>query len=182
MGQNKAQRAAAERAKKSQGQSAAPEVQPQPAAEAKQPVAEQPKPTTPAPPSKQTQTIEKLTVAFREQRQIEVKPEMLTQDGKYINLLIGKDWPIIQIGASGGIVLPVIKSYPKAFEAAIESDKLLAKQNARDQKKAAASAPAPPAAAQPAPAPAPAAAKETPTAKKGKAHQQIEQQLQSASA
>ena len=166
MGQNKQQKQAAERAKKS----AAPD-QPQPPAVA---VAEPSKPATPAPASKQQQTIEKLTVALREQRQIEVKPEMLTQDGKYILINIGPTWPTIQVGASGGIVLPAIKSYPKAFEAAIEGDKLLAKQNARDQKK---TAPATP----PTPAPAPAP-KETPAAKKAKAHTQIEQQLSSATA
>jgi hypothetical protein len=144
MSQTKAQKAAAERAKKTAAQ---PEVQP--AVETKRPAAvEQSKPATqtakpapaaaaPAQPSKQTQTIEKLTVALREQRQIEVKPEMLIQDGKYINLLISTEWPIIQIGASGGIVLPAIKSYPKAFAAALEGDKLLAKQNEREAKKTA---------------------------------------------
>jgi hypothetical protein len=152
MSQTKTQKAAAERAKKTAAQQ---EVQP--VAETKQPAAvEQSKPATqtakPAPaaaaqPSKQTQTIEKLTVALRQQRQIEVKPEMLVQDGKYINLLIGKEWPIIQIGASGGIVLPAIKSYPKAFPAALEGDKLLAKQNEREAKKTAATAPTPKAAA-----------------------------------
>lgn len=155
MSQTKQQKAAADRAKKTAAQQ---EVQP---------VAEQPKPeakstkpaATPAPaavaaapaqPSKQAQAIEKLTVALREQRQIEVKPEMLVQDGKYINLLISTEWPIIQIGASGGIVLPAIKSYPKAFQAALEGDKLLAKQNERDAKKTATpaqTAPAPKAAA-----------------------------------
>jgi hypothetical protein len=154
MGQNKTQKAAGERAKKI----TAPEVQP--AAEAKQskPVTQTAAPATPAQPatvSKQQMTIMELTVAFREQRQIEVKPEMLTQDGKYINLLIGKEWPVIQIGASGGIVLPVIKSYPKAFAAALEGDKLLARQNEREAKKAATPAPT-------APAPkAPAAEKES---------------------
>jgi hypothetical protein len=155
MSQTKTQKAAAARAKKTAAQQ---EVQP--VAETKQPAAvEQSKPATqtakpapaaaaPAQPSKQTQTIEKLTVALREQRQIEVKPEMLVQDGKYINLLIGKEWPVIQIGASGGIVLPAIKSYPKAFPAALEGDKLLAKQNEREAKKTA--APTQPAAKAPA--------------------------------
>jgi hypothetical protein len=96
----------------------------------------------PAAVSKQQLTIMRLTVALREQRQIEVKPEMLTQDGKYINLLIdGRKWPVIEIGPSGGIELPQIRSFPKAFEAALEGDKLLAKQFERDAKKATASAP-----------------------------------------
>jgi hypothetical protein len=153
MSQTKTQKAAAERAKKTAAQQ---EVQP--SAEQPKPEAKSTKPAaTPAPaavaavpaqPSKQAQTIEKLTVALRQQRQIEVKPEMLTQDGKYINLLIGKEWPVIQIGASGGIVLPAIKSYPKAFPAALEGDKLLAKQNEREAKKTA--APTQPAAKAPA--------------------------------
>jgi hypothetical protein len=177
MGQNKAQKQAAERAKAAAPNAAQPAAvveQPKPAAPAA--VA----PTAPAPAatvSKQQLTIMKLTVALREQRQIEVKPEMLTQDGKYINLLIGKEWPVIQIGASGGIVLPVIKSYPNAFNAALEGDKLLAKQTARDQKKSAAPAPAP-AAAQV----IPPAAKESPAAKKAKGHEQIERQLETATA
>ncbi len=150
MSQTKAQKAAAERAKKTTAQAGQPAVaeQPKPEAKSTKPAAT-PAPAAvaaaPAQPSKQTQTIEKLTVALREQRQIEVKPEMLVQDGKYINLLISTEWPIIQIGASGGIVLPAIKSYPKAFAAALEGDKLLAKQNEREAKKA--TAPAPKAAA-----------------------------------
>lgn len=84
---------------------------------------------------------------------------MLTADGKYINLLIGKEWPVIQIGASGGIVLPAIKSYPKAFQAALEGDKLLAKQTEREQKKVTATAAPAPTTAQ-----APAAEKQLQTA------------------
>jgi hypothetical protein len=136
MSQTKAQKAAAERAKKSAAPQ--PATAEQPKAEVKPAAAAQP-----VTPSKQQATVEKLTVAFREQRQIEVKPEMLVQDGKYINLLIGKEWPVIQIGASGGIVLPAIKSYPKAFEAALQGDKLLAKQCEREAKKATAAAPVP---------------------------------------
>jgi hypothetical protein len=149
MSQTKAQKAAAERAAKKTATQ--PEVQPateQPKPEAKstKPAAKPaPAAAAPAQPSKQTQTIEKLTVALREQRQIEVKPEMLVQDGKYINLLISTEWPIIQIGASGGIVLPAIKSYPKAFAAALEGDKLLAKQSEREAKKTGAAAPTAPA-------------------------------------
>lgn len=145
MSQTKAQKAAAERASKKTATQ--PEVQP--AVEAKQPKTEVKPAATSAPAatvSKQQSTIMELTVALRQQRQIEVKPEMLTQDGKYVNLLIGKEWPVIQIGASGGIVLPAIKSYPKAFPAALEGDKLLAKQNEREAKKTAATAPAAPAA------------------------------------
>jgi len=139
MGQNKAQKAATARAKKTTAA-----VEPAAVAEQPKPEVKATAPATPAQPSKQQTTIEKLTVALREQRQIEVVASMLTQDGKYINLLIGKEWPVIQIGASGGIVLPQIKSYPKAFEAALQGDKLLTRQNERQAKKATATAPAQP--------------------------------------
>ena len=156
MGVNKQQKQAAERTKTTQ-----------PAA---QPVAEQPKvAAAPLPtPSKQQETILKLTKALREQRQVEVKPEMLVQDGKFINLLIGKTWPTIRVGNSGGITVMELRSYGSAFDAAIKGDELLAKQNARDAKKVAQPAPAPPAAP---------AAKQTVTAKKAKADAAVEQQL-----
>ena len=168
MGKNKQQVATEARAKKSAvgkepGQISGDtgKVNEQPKPEAAKPATQTatPAPAQPATPSKQTQSIEKLTVAFREQRQIEVKPSMLTADGKYINLLIGKEWPVIQIGASGGIVLPAIKSYPKAFQAALEGDKLLAKQTEREQKKVTATAAPAPTTAQ-----APAAEKQLQTA------------------
>jgi hypothetical protein len=139
MSKTKAQKAAEERASKK----ATTEVKPATVAEPPKPT---PAPAQPVAVSKQQMTIMKLTAALREQRQIEVKPEMLIADGKYINLLIGKEWPVIAIGPTGGIVLPVIKSYPKAFEAALDGDKLLAKQNEREAKKAAAAAPTAPAA------------------------------------
>ncbi len=102
----------------------------------------------------------------------------IQQDGKFILVTVDEGWPVVQIGASGGIVLPQIRSYAKAFDAAVDGLAIFKKQNERDAKKAAASAPKP-GTATPPPA---AAQKETPTAKKGKVHEQIEQQLQSASA
>jgi hypothetical protein len=150
MGRNKQQVATEARAKKA----STPEVQPQPAAAEQK--AEVKSASTPAPAaqpavaSKQTQTIEKLRVALREQRQIEVKEEMLIQDGKYINLLIGEEWPTIRIGNSGGITVMELKSYTSAFEAAVKGDVLLAKQKEREGKKPTAAAPAQPAAKAPA--------------------------------
>jgi hypothetical protein len=132
MAKNKQQLAAEARAKATQ-----------PAAE--QPKAEEVKATPAAAPatiSKQQLTIVALAEAFKAQRGIEVKPEMLKQDGKYVNLLIGKEWPTIRIGNSGGITVMELKSYAKAFDAAIQGDTLLAKQTAREQKKVAATAPA----------------------------------------
>lgn len=79
-----------------------------------------------------------------------------------------QDW------ADRGLDLPQIKSYAKAFDAAVEGDKLLAKQTERAQKKATpAPATAPKAAAQPEQKKEPVA--ETPTARKQKQHEQIEQ-------
>src|SRR5580700_5443295 len=152
MGQNKAQRQAAARAKQEAMDVAVEQPQVE-QAKVEQKLAQQPTvtPATLAKPeavSKQQLSIMKLTIALREQRQVEVKPEMLKQDGKFILLLIGKEWPVIRIGASGGIEVgplthpPVIKSYQNAFQAAVDGDKLLAKQNAREQKRAQATAPA----------------------------------------
>ena len=114
-----------------------------PAPAAEQPKAAEPKAvaaTQPA-PNKQQVTIDKLTAAFEEQRQIEIKPSMLVQDGKFINVMLGKGWPTIRVGNSGGITVMELKSYTSAFEAAIDGDKRLAKQTEREQKKAAAAAP-----------------------------------------
>ena len=117
----------------------------------------------------------RLTVELGK-RDLKVTPEMLTQDGKFILLNIGPAWPTIRIGASGGVELPAIRSYPRAFEAAVDGDKLLAKQAAKDAKKFAAAA-------------TPAAVKpeqkkevqaETTTQKKQKHDQKIEQELQHA--
>jgi hypothetical protein len=91
--------------------------------------------------SKQQLTIMRLTVALREQRQIEVKPEMLKQDGKFIMINIGATWPVFRIGANGGIVLPDIRSYKEGMDTWVKADELLARQNARDSKKQAAAAP-----------------------------------------
>ena len=99
-------------------------------------------------------------------------------DGKFVLVTVAEGWPVIQIGPTGGITLPQIRSYAKAFEAAVDGLALFQKQQARDQKKA---APAPAPKAAPAPA-APAPAKETVTQKKAKQGAAVEQQLQSASA
>jgi hypothetical protein len=93
-------------------------------------------------PSKQIQTIDKLKEAWAA-RGLELKAMKVEQDGKFINVVVGADWPIVRVGPTGGIELPQIRSYPKAFQAAVEGDKLLAKQLARDQKKSAAPAPRP---------------------------------------
>jgi len=171
MGMNKQQREAAKRAKQTSA------VQPAAAVAVAEPPKAEPQPAAqPTPANKQTATFDKLKEAWTAKgvdlSKMEVKP-----DGKFVLITVAAGWPAIQIGPTGGITLPQIRSYAKAFDAAVDGLALYEKQKARDTKKTAAPAPAPKA------APAPAApAKETPTAKKGKAHQQIEQQLQSASA
>lgn len=129
-----------------------------------------PEPAAPAAtPTKQETTLMKLSVELAK-RDVTVKPEMLTADGKFLLLNIGPAWPTIRIGAAGGIELPQIRSYPKAFEAACEADKLWEKQQARDQKKVALAT---------APATKPEVKKEeTAASKKEQQHAQIEKQIE----
>jgi hypothetical protein len=122
MGMNKAQKLAAARAKELEvertavGSDNPQAIQERMDAVTAQPLAtpavEQPKaeevkapaaPTTPtaAPAiSKQMLTVLKLTVELREKRQIEVTPQMVSQDGKYILINIGELWPTFRIGAN----------------------------------------------------------------------------------
>src|SRR5581483_4785559 len=93
-------------------------------------------------PSKQEQTLNQLKEAWAkrgvELGKLEVKP-----DGKFLMVTVATNWPLIKIGPTGGIDLPTIKSYAKAFDAAVNGDQLLKKQQERMAKKQAASAPAP---------------------------------------
>jgi hypothetical protein len=174
-------------AKKSDKQqpTATPAAQPQQA-----PAAPAPAPAVtataaaPSTPSKQQATLMKLSVELAK-RDVVVKPEMLSQDGKYLVLKIGEAWPEIRIGNGGGIDLPAIKSFPNAFTAALEGDKLLAKQREREAKRQAltaapaAKAPAAPVVvtvvATPKPEQTPAV---TPTQRKKQADAAIEARLQ----
>jgi len=169
VGKNKAQLAAEARAKKS-----TPEVQPQPAVTEPTPA---PAPPAAAPASKQTATLDKLKAAWTE-RKVDLSKMTIQPDGKFILVTVDDGWPVVQIGASGGIVLPQIRSYVKAFDAAVDGLSLFQKQNERDAKKASATAPKP-GTVTPPPA---AVQKETPTAKKQKADAALEQQLQQQSA
>ena len=136
-----------------------PVTQPQPA----------PAPATPAPapavaatPSKQMATLELLKAAWTK-RGVDLTKMQTVNDGKFLLVVVADNWPDIVIGVGGGINLPQIKSYPKAFEAAVEGDKLFAKQQERLAK---AASPAPKPAA---PKPEEKKAAETVTAKKQKA-------------
>lgn len=167
MGKNKQQLATEARTKKSQ-----------PA----EPVAEQPKPapapatpaaTQPAVVSKQTETVERLKAGWKA-KGVNLDKLTVKDDGKFKQLIVDAGWPTVQVGASGGITVVELKSYPDAFTGAMEGLERYTKQQAREQKRATATAPAPQA-----PATQPAA-KETTTAKKAKADAAIEQQLQTA--
>jgi hypothetical protein len=140
MGMNKAQKQAAARAKET-----TLEVQPPVA------VVEQPKqlaPTTPAPTpaqaavSKQTQTIEKLKEGWLA-KGVNLDKLTVKDDGKFKLAVVDEGWPTVQIGQSGGITVLELKSYAKAFDAAMIGKELFDKQKGREQKKATASAPAP---------------------------------------
>ncbi len=171
MAKNKQQAAAEARA-----QAAAPKAAQPVAPVAEQPKVEAPKPaatTLPAPASKQTQTIEKLKEGWQA-KGVDLSKLAIKDDGKFKLLIVAEGWPTVQVGPTGGITVVELKSYPKAFDAAMDGLVLYAKQTAREQKKSAGSVTAPQTPA------APAQVKPTPTARKAKADAAVEQQLQSA--
>ncbi len=153
-----------------------PEVQPQPqpstpatpTVEVKTPTAQ------PQPISKQGATITKLKEAWTS-KGISLKELVERQDGKFILLQPTSDWPVIRIGPTGGVELPQIRSYAKAWDAAVDGLSIWQKQQARDQKKAATATP--PVGGMAKPQPAPAAKQESPAVKKQKEHRTLETQL-----
>lgn len=132
-------------------------------------------PTKPEPaPSKQQQTISKLKQAWTE-KGVDLSKLSERQDGKFILLQPTPDWPLIRVGPTGGLELPQVRSFAKAWDACVDGLNVYQKQLARDQKKAAnAQATKAP---QPAPAKQPAVKAETPTARKAKESEQLEKQL-----
>jgi len=132
-----------------------------------------PAPVTPA-VSKQDATITRLLEGWKS-KGVDLSRLSVKDDGKYRLLHVTPEWPTVQVGASGGIVVLELKSYPDAFTASMEGLERYKKQLARNEKKLAANAPAP--AAQPAPPKA-----ETPTQKKKRQDAVVEKQLETASA
>jgi hypothetical protein len=137
---------------------------------------------TPAPveasptPTKAQMTVMRLSVELAK-REVTVKPEMLSMDGKFLVLKISDAWPKIVIGPGGGIDLPEIRSYPKAFEAAVIADQLYAKQQARATKPITPTAPV----AKKPEAPKPEqVTPTTPKEKKEAAHQELEAKIEAA--
>lgn len=193
---------------KKQDAPATPTPQPQPETPKQEavPVAPPVAATAPATPSKQETTLQSLLKAWAS-RGVDVSKVEVNRNAKTWQINVGADWPLIEVGTAGGVVLPQIRSYGNAFQAALEGDQLWKKQQERDQRKAAGGTAAPvqkskeqqaaelrklitdaqskltkleaEIAAQPKPeAPKPDAPKPTPTAKKQKAHAEIEKQLQ----
>jgi len=161
-------------------QQAAPKAEPQPAPTtmAKAPEAAKPeaaKPPAQQPATKRSKTVAKLKTAWLE-KGIKLDKLAEKQDGKFVILQPTPEWPVIRVGASGGIELPTIRSYARAMDAAVNGLELLKKQTERDQKKTA--PPPPPVAGTAQPQPAPAAKPETPTPRKQKANAAIEARLE----
>jgi hypothetical protein len=129
----------------------------------------------PQPLSKQQQTVAKLKTAWLEKG---INLDKLTekQDGKFTLLQPTPEWPIVRVGPTGGIELPAIRSYAKAWDAALDGLAVWQKQQARDAKKAVTATPPPAQAAKP--QSTSASKPETVTAKKQKANAAIEQQLE----
>ena len=126
-------------------------------------------------PTKAQMTVMRLSVELAK-RDITVKPEMLSTDGKFLVLKIGDAWPRIVIGPGGGIDLPEIRSYAKAFEAALVGDQLLAKQISRATKPTTPTAPVAKTTETQKPE------QVTPAQKKEAAHQELEAKLDAQAA
>lgn len=154
---------------KKQASTTAP--QPQPPAPAQAPVAA----PAQAAPSKQEATLTRLKEAWTA-RGVSLEAMEVKQDGKFLFVTVAPNWPVIRIGSTGGLELPTIRSFAKAFDAAVHGDELLAKQTARDAKKAAQATAAPKAEAVK-PEVKPEVKKESTTAKKAKQAEKVEAQL-----
>jgi hypothetical protein len=149
----------------------------EPASTAQAPKAPKPDTPTPAPApqsvvtNRQTTTVAKLKAAWTEKG---IKLDQLSerQDGKYTLLQPTSEWPIIRIGPTGGIELPQIRSYAKAWDAAVDGLAVWTKQQQRDHKRGASSAPA-----AVKPQATPVAPKETPAIRKQKDHNKLEATL-----
>ena len=157
MGQNKAQREAAARAKKATqaatqtaeaertrvGSDNPAAIQEKMDAVAAQPKADGKATATPAPAtvSKQNQTIETLKAGWTA-KGVDLSKLSIKDDGKFKVWVVAEGWPRVTIGPTGGVVVTDLKSYAKAFDAAMDGLALYQKQLQRDAKKTAATQPA----------------------------------------
>jgi hypothetical protein len=124
---------------------------------------------TPTPVSKQQVTLAKLKTAWQE-KGINISKIAEKQDGRYLLVTVADGWPEIKIGPSGGGEIPLLKSYPKFFDACLIANELYAKQTAREARKAAAAVKLEPSEKQEVKPP-------TPSAKKTKQHEQLEKAM-----
>jgi hypothetical protein len=93
-------------------------------------------PTVVTQPSKQMQVLDNLKKGWLEKK-VDISKLTATPDGKFLNIQVAPDWPIVQIGPSAGVSIPALKSYQSAYDAAMDAKALLERQNARSQKKSA---------------------------------------------
>jgi hypothetical protein len=100
--------------------------------------------TQPATISKQNATVETLKAGWTA-KGVDLSKLTIKDDGKFKVLVVAEGWPRVTIGPTGGVVVTDLKSYAKAFDAAMDGLALYQKQNDREAKRAAASQPAVPA-------------------------------------
>ena len=86
-------------------------------------------------------TIAKLKEGWAEKK-VDLSKLTIKDDGKFKVLVVDQGWPRVTIGPTGGIVVTDLKSYAKAFDAAMDGLSLYQKQQAREAKKTQATAPA----------------------------------------
>jgi hypothetical protein len=155
MGKNKQQASTEDRASKKSAVGKEPgqingdtgKVNEQPKAEAK-PAAT----ATPAPAVAQTLGASKQDMAIAKLKEgwaakgVNLDKLTIKDDGKFKVLVVAEGWPRVTIGPTGGIVVTDLKSYAKAFDAAMDGLSLYQKQQSREAKKTQATAPAQPAA------------------------------------
>jgi len=149
------------------------DVKPQPATPAAQTTKPEPQ------PSKQQMTIGKLKQAWTE-KGVDLAKLTEKQDGKFILLQPTPEWPIIRVGPTGGLELPQVRSFAKAWDAAVNGLAVWQKQQQRDAKKQAAASTKPSTPAPAAQTKKESSKAETPTQRKQKQDAEVERQLQHA--
>ena len=126
-------------------------------------------------PNRQMQTISKVKQAWTE-KGVDLSKLSERQDGKFILLQPTPEWPLIRVGPTGGLELPQVRSFAKAWDACVDGLAVYQKQQARDAKKQAANAPTTKAPQPATPAVKPPAA-ETTTQKKARQSKELEAQM-----
>ena len=107
---------------------------PQATAAKPQSVTAKPVEAKPEAATKQTATFNRLREAWLA-KGVDLSKLTTAMQGKNLNIQVAEGWPLIVLGASGGITLPTLRSYPSGFEAAVNGLSLYEKQQARDSKR-----------------------------------------------